>query len=152
VLKRGKFEEGKDYLCGSTPSSAAKPVFDLNADGLIFWETKNADYQAGQKITAQVAMGKEFNRVFTQINGSIPVRTDIELTDPAYQDCQRDAAANLAGAVAASQVVLSLAHNMAQNNAITAALRDVLTEYVHNNSISPEEGQKRLAEAAAAAR
>ncbi len=153
VLKRGKFEEGKDYLCSSTPSNVAKPVFDLNADGLIFWDTKNADYLAGQKITAQVAMGKEFNRTFTQINGSIPVRTDIDISDRvAYQDCQRDAAANLAGAVAANQVVLSLAHNMAQNNAITAALRDVLTEYVHNNSISPEEGQKRLVAAASAAR
>ena len=40
---------------------------------------------------------------------------------------------------------------MAQTNSITAALRDVVTEFVHNESISPEEGQKRLAEAAAAA-
>ena len=148
VFKRGKFEEGKDYLCGTAPSNSAKPVFDLNADGLIFWETNNPDLQAGQKITAQVAIGKEFSRTFTQINGSIPVRTDIELTDAAYQNCQRDAAANLAGAGAANQVLLSLAHNMAQNNAVTAALRDVLTEYVHNSSISPEEGQKRLADAA----
>jgi glucose/mannose transport system substrate-binding protein len=152
VLKKGKFEEGKDYLCGATPSNVAKPVFDLNADGLIFWETKDADLMAGQKITAKVAMGKEFNRVFTQINGSIPVRTDIDLSGSEFQDCQRDAAANLASAVAANQVVLSLAHNMAQNNATTAALRDVLTEYVHNKSISPEEGQKRLADAAIAAR
>jgi len=152
VFKKGQFEEGKDYLCGSSPSNVAKPVFDLNADGLIFWDTKNPDLLAGQKITAQVAMGKEFNRIFTQINGSIPVRTDIELTGAAFQDCQRDAAANLAAAVSANQVVLSLAHNMAQNNAITAALRDVLTEYVHNKSISPEEGQKRLADAATAAR
>ena len=152
VLKRGKFEEGKDFLCGMAPSNAAKPVFDLNADGLIFWETKNPDYQAGQKIAAQVAMGKEFSRTFTQINGSIPVRSDIDLSGPSYQDCQRDAAANLSGAVAANQVLLSLAHNMAQNNAVTAALRDVLTEFVHNNSISPEEGQKRLASAAETAR
>lgn len=148
VLKRGKFEEGKDYLCGNTPSGVTRPVFDLNADGLIFWETKNADLLAGQKIAAQVAMSKEFNRTFTQINGSIPVRTDIELTGPEYQDCQRDAAATLSGAVAANQVVLSLAHNMAQDNATTAALRDVLTEFVHNKSITPEEGQKRLADAA----
>jgi glucose/mannose transport system substrate-binding protein len=152
VLKRGKFEEGKDYLCGMAPSNAAKPVFDLNADGLIFWETKNPDYQAGQKIAAQVAMGKEFSRTFTQINGSIPVRSDIDLSGPSYQDCQRDAAANLSGAVAANQVLLSLAHNMAQTNSVTAALRDVLTEFVHNKSISPEEGQKRLAGAAASVR
>jgi glucose/mannose transport system substrate-binding protein len=148
VFKRGKFEEGKDFLCGMAPSSSSKPVFSLNADGLIFWETKNPDYQAGQKIAAKVAMSKEFSRTFTQINGSIPVRTDIDLAGPAYQDCQRDAAANLSGAVASNQVVMSLAHNMAQTSAVTAALRDVLTEFVHNKSISPEEGQKRLASAA----
>lgn len=148
VFKRGNFEEGKDYLCGATPSNAAKPVFDLNADGLIFWETKNADYLAGQKITAQVAMSKEFSRTFTQINGSIPVRTDVDLAGPSYQACQRDASANMRGAIASNQLLLSLAHNMAQTNAVTAALRDVLTEYVHDKSITPDEGQKRLVAAA----
>jgi glucose/mannose transport system substrate-binding protein len=152
VLKRGNFVEGKDYLCGSTPDNTAKPIFDMNADGLIFWKTDNPDYQAGQKITAQVAMSKEFNLKFSQINGSIPVRTDVDLGGPAYQDCQRDASADLRGAVAGNQLVLSLAHNMAQNNSITAAMRDVVTEFVHNKTISPEEGQKRLVEAADSAR
>ena len=97
-------------------------------------------------------MGKDFNRIFSQIQGSIPARTDIDLSDAGFQDCQRDASKNLAAAIAANQVLLSLSNNMAQTNAITAALRDVVTEYVHNKSISPEEGQKRLADAAAAAR
>ena len=47
-------------------------------------------------------------------------------------------------AARANRVVLSLAHNMAQTNQITAAMIDVLTEFVHNNGITPEEGQKRL--------
>src|SRR5450432_4567105 len=38
VMKRGQFEEGKDFLCGSTPNNSDKPMFDLNADGLIFWD------------------------------------------------------------------------------------------------------------------
>jgi glucose/mannose transport system substrate-binding protein len=148
VLKRGKFEEGKDFLCGPTPSDSGKPVFDMNADGLIFWDTKNPDYAAGQKIAAKVAMGQEFSRVFTQINGSIPVRSDIDLSDPAYQPCQRDASSNLAGAVDAGQVVMSLGNNMALPNGPTAALRDVLTEFVHNDTITPAEAQQRLADAA----
>jgi len=152
VFKRGKFEEGKDYLCGPSPSNSPKPVFDLNADGMIFWDTKNADLLAGQKITAQVAMGKDFNRIFSQIQGSIPARTDIDLSDVAFQPCQRDASKNLAEAIAANQVVLSLSQNMAHNNTITAALRDVLTEFVHNKSITPEAAQKRLADAAASVR
>jgi glucose/mannose transport system substrate-binding protein len=152
VMKRGGFEEGKDFLCGSTPSDNGKPVFDLNADGLIFWDTKNADYAAGQKIAAQVAMGRDFSRVFTQMNGSLPVRSDINMADPAYQDCQRDAAANLKSSVASKQVVMSLGNNMAQTSTVTAELRDVLTEFVHNKRITPEEAQKRLASAADAVR
>ena len=152
VMKRGQFEEGKDFLCGSTPNNSDKPMFDLNADGLIFWDTKNPDYAEGQKITAKVAMGKEFDKTFTQINGSLPVRSDIDLSDAAYQDCQRDAAKNLSGAIAANQVVMSLGHNMAQTSAVTASLRDVITEFLHNDSITPEVAQKRLADAADSAR
>jgi glucose/mannose transport system substrate-binding protein len=152
VMKRGQFEEGKDFLCGSTPNNSDKPMFDLNADGLIFWDTKNPDYAEGQKITAKVAMGKEFAKTFTQINGSLPVRSDIDLSDAAYQDCQRDAAKNLSGAIAANQVVMSLGHNMAQTSAVTASLRDVITEFLHNDSITPEVAQKRLADAADSAR
>ncbi len=70
------------------------------------------------------------------------------MSDPAYQDCQRNAASVLKDALASDQVVLSLAHNMAQTNDVTAALRDVITEFVHNNSITPEEAQRRLADAA----
>jgi glucose/mannose transport system substrate-binding protein len=50
-------------------------------------------------------------------------------------------------AARSNRVVLSLAHNMAQTNQITAAMIDVLTEFAHDNRITPEEGQKRLADA-----
>ena len=50
----------------------------------------------------------------------------------------------MAEAAKSGRVVLSLAHNMAQTNQITAAMIDVLTEFVHDNRITPEEGQKRL--------
>ena len=65
-----------------------------------------------------------------------------------FQPCQRDAAANLAAAQAANQVVLSLGHNMAQTNRVTSALTDVLTEFVHDKSVTPEKAQQRLADAA----
>lgn len=148
VLKRGNLVEGKDYLCGPTPDDNAKPMFDMNVDSIIFWDTKNPDFLAGQRATATVAMGREFNEVFTKMNGSIPVRNDVDLSDAAYQPCQRDAAANLKAALAADTVVLSLGHNMAQTNEVTAAMRDVITEFMHNPSITPEAAQKRLVEAA----
>ena len=75
------------------------------------------------------------------------MRTDTDMADPGFSDSQREAARAMAQAKANNRVVLSLGHNMAQPNQITAAMLDVLTEYVHNNSVSPEEGQKRLVEA-----
>lgn len=148
VLKRGNFEEGRDYLCGTMPTNSGKPVFDLNADGVIFWETKDADLAAGQRILANTVMSQEFSRTFSQINGSLPARTDMSVDGEGFQPCQRDAAANLAAAQQANQVVLSLGHNMAQTNPVTSALTDVLTEFVHDGSVTPEQGQERLADAA----
>ncbi|GAC1602419.1 MAG: ABC transporter substrate-binding protein [Ramlibacter sp.] len=148
VLKKGGFEEGRDYLCGTMPTNSSKPVFDLNADGVIFWETKDPDLTAGQTVLANTVMSKEFSTVFSQINGSLPARTDMTVEGEGFQPCQRDAAANLAGAQKADQVLLSLGHNMAQTNPVTSALTDVLTEFVHDPSVTPEKAQERLAEAA----
>ena len=49
-------------------------------------------------------------------------------------------------------MVLSLAHNMAQPNQITAAMIDVLTEFVHNKDLTPKEAQQRLVDAVDSAR
>ena len=55
-------------------------------------------------------------------------------------------------AVAANQAVLSLAHNMAQENGMTAAMIDVITEYVKNKAITPEQAVARLSDAVEGAR
>ena len=91
-------------------------------------------------------MEKDVQEMYSQITGSIPVRTDIDLSDAAFTDGQREASPVLGEAVQAKRVVLSLAHNMAQPNQITAAMIDVLTEFVHNHTITPEQGQARLAD------
>lgn len=147
VLKRGNFEEGRDFLCGRAPTSSGQPLFDVNADGVIFWETKNPDYAAGQAVLAKTVMSKDFATIFTQINGSIPVRTDVSIDAEGFQPCQREASANFKEAVAADQVVLSLGHNMAQTNEVTSAMKDVLTEFVHDDRITPGAAQNRLADA-----
>ena len=68
--------------------------------------------------------------MYSKITGSIPARTDVDLTTQGFTDGQRNSAQNLKNAIGQNRVVLSLAHNMAQPNGITAAMIDVLTEYV----------------------
>ena len=136
-----------DYLVGAAPQDDGKIAFDLNSDEFIFWQKQQKEFQDGQTLLAKIVMAKDFGPMYCQITGSIPVRTDTDMADPGFSDSQREAARAMAQAKAHNRVVLSLGHNMAQPNQITAAMLDVLTEYVHNNSVSPEEGQKRLVEA-----
>jgi glucose/mannose transport system substrate-binding protein len=135
-----------DVLITSVPQNEGKPVFVLNADSMIFWQRKEADLTAGQQLLAKLMMQKDVQEQYSQTTGSIPVRTDVDLSGPKWSDGQREASAVLNESFKSKRVLLSLAHNMAQTNPITAAMIDVLTEYVHNDKVTPEQGAARLAQ------
>jgi len=149
LLRAGATEA--DFSSGPAPQEKGPPCFDLNADCFIFWQSKSADLEAGQKLFAETVMQPSTQEMYAKITGSIPARTDVDLTAPGFTDGQRNAAQNLRDAIGGDRVLLSLAHNMAQPNGITAAMIDVLTEYVHDSDIPAAEGQKRLVEAVAGA-
>jgi glucose/mannose transport system substrate-binding protein len=151
VIRHAGFSDA-DYLVGPAPSDDGRPCFVLNADAFIFWRRREPEFQAGQTLMANLIMSSDVQRMYSQITGSIPARTDMDLSGAGWTDGQREASASLAAAVQAGRSVLSLAHNMAQTNQMTAAMIDVLTEFVHDRSVRPEQGQMRLAEAVEAAR
>src|SRR5690242_5592881 len=151
VLRNAGFKF-EDFTIAPGPSDNGKPVFLLNADAFIFWQRKEADLQAGQTLMAQLVMDPAIQTMYSQITGSIPVRTDVDLSGAGWSDGQRTTAAALKNAVGNNQAVLSLAHNMAHENGLTAAMIDVITEYVKNRSMTPEQGVSRLAEAVEGAR
>jgi glucose/mannose transport system substrate-binding protein len=141
-----------DFIIAPGPSDNRKPVFLLNADAFIFWQRSEPDLQAGQKLMAQLVMDPAIQTMYSQITGSIPVRTDVDLSGAGWSDGQRTTAAALKNAVANNQAVLSLAHNMAHENGLTAAMIDVITDYVKNKTVTPEQAVTRLAEAIEGAR
>jgi glucose/mannose transport system substrate-binding protein len=141
-----------DFVIAPGPSDNGKPVFLLNADAFIFWQRSEPDLQAGQTLMAQLVMDPAIQTMYSQITGSIPVRTDVDLSGDGWSDGQRRTATALKDAVANNQAVLSLAHNMAHENGLTAAMIDVLTEYVKNKTITPQQAVTRLAEAVEGAR
>ncbi len=143
---RGAGLQYSDYIVGPAPQDNGKPAFILNADAFIFWQRKEPEFKAGQELMAKLVMSKEAQKMYSGITGSVPVRTDMDLSDATFSNQQRETSAALGKSVQSGQVVLSLAHNMAQPNQITAAMLDVLTEFVHDKT-PPKEGQKRLAEA-----
>ena len=142
----------EDFVIGPAPQDDGKPSFVLNADAFIFWQRKEADLQAGQTLLANLVMKPDTQKMYSQITGSIPVRSDADLSGPGWSDGQRNAAAGLRDSMGANRVVLSLAHNMAQPNQVSAAMIDVLTEYVHNSSVTPQQGMDRLSDAVDSAR
>lgn len=151
VLRNAGFKLD-DFTIAPGPSDNGKPVFLLNADAFIFWQRKEPDLQAGQTLMAQLVMDPAIQTMYSQITGSIPVRTDVDLSGEGWSDGQRRTAAALKDAIASNQAVLSVAHNMAQENGLTAAMIDVITEYVKNKTIKPEQAATRLAEAVEEAR
>src|SRR6266513_2837320 len=151
VLRNGGFKFD-DYIIAPGPSDNGKPVFLLNADAFIFWQRSEPDLQAGQTLMAQLVMDPASQTMYSQITGSIPVRIDVDLSGAGWSDGQRRTAAALKEAVAANQAVLSLAHNMAQENGVTAAMIDVITEYVKNKAITPDQAVARLSDAVVGAR
>lgn len=151
VLRNAGFKL-EDFVIAPGPSDNSKPVFLLNADAFIFWQRKEADLQAGQTLMAQLVMDPAIQTMYSQITGSIPVRTDVDLSGEGWSEGQRTTAKALKDAIASNQAVLSMAHNMAQENGMTAAMIDVITEYVKNKTIKPEQAATRLAEAVEGAR
>ena len=151
VLRNAGFKL-EDIMIAPGPSDNSKPVFLLNADAFIFWQRKEPDLQAGQTLMAQLVMDPAIQTMYSQITGSIPVRTDVDLSGEGWSDGQRRTAPALKHAIASNQAVLSLAHNMAQENGMTAAMIDVITEFVKNKTIKPEQAVTRLAEAVEGAR
>jgi glucose/mannose transport system substrate-binding protein len=97
-------------------------------------------------------MQKDVQEKYSQTTGSIPVRTDIDMSGPTWSDGQRGAAAALVDAFKSKRVLLSLAHNMAQPNKISAAMIDVITEYIHDDRATPEQAVAKLVDAVESAR
>src|SRR4029077_9403246 len=100
-----------DVLITSVPQNEGKPVFVLNADSMIFWARKEPDLTAGQQLLAKLMMQKDVQEKYSQTTGSIPVRTDVDLSGAAWTDGQREASAVLNEAFRSKRVLLSLAHN-----------------------------------------
>jgi glucose/mannose transport system substrate-binding protein len=134
----------EDVVIAPAPQDDGKPCFVLNADSMIFWRRPEPDLQAGQQLLARLIMQKDVQEKYSQTTGSIPVRTDVDMSGPAWSDGQRGAAAALVDAFASKRVLLSLAHNMAQPNQISAAMIDVITEFIHNDKIAPDQAVARL--------
>jgi glucose/mannose transport system substrate-binding protein len=136
-----------DYVAARAPQTQKQFLF--NVDSFIFFKIKNPENVKAQKAMARLILQPEFQKVFNQNKGSIPVRMgmDPKLFDIPAQLSMKDFAAS----AKSGDLVPSMEHEMAVMPAFRGAFTDVVTNYI-NSEMSAEDAAAQLASAIEAAR
>ena len=137
-------EAGKDYLCVDVPETQNAYIYNTDSFGMFKLSDDSAI--AAQKDLAKAIMLPGFQRIFNLYKGSIPVRNDVDMNE--FDSCAQTSVAHLAAADAAGGTVPSIAHGMATTTSNQGAVRDVITQFWNQPSMTVAEAQERLANVA----
>lgn len=144
---------GKDYQC--VPFPGTEKAFTYNIDSLAVFKLK-ADRKgdiAAQQDLAKVALGKDFQKIFSINKGSIPVRTDMlnDMSGLGFDACAQAAAKDFLADEKTGGLQPSMAHNMATSLAVQGAIFDVVTNFMNDKNADPAKASAQLASAVKAA-
>ncbi|EJM89257.1 ABC-type sugar transport system, periplasmic component [Pseudomonas sp. GM74] len=144
---------GKDYLCVAFPGT--EKAFTYNIDSLAVFKLK-ADRKgdiAAQQDLAKVALGTDFQKVFSMNKGSIPVRNDMlnEMDKLGFDECAQKSAKDFIADDKTGGLQPSMAHNMATSLAVQGAIFDVVTNFMNDKDADPAKASAQLASAVKAA-
>ncbi|RRV08330.1 carbohydrate ABC transporter substrate-binding protein [Pseudomonas sp. v388] len=143
---------GTDYQCVAFPGT--DKAFTYNIDSMAVFKQKNEGTTAAQQDLAKVALGEEFQKVFSINKGSIPVRNDMlaDMGKYGFDSCAQTAAKDFLADSKNGGLQPSMAHNMATTLAVQGAFFDVVTNYINDPAADPAAAAKKLAAAIKAAR
>lgn len=138
---------GKDYQC--VPFPGTQNAFTYNIDSLAMFSQKDKTTTAAQQDLAKVALGVDFQKVFSLNKGSIPVRTDMlnDMDKYGFDSCAQTAAKDFLADDKTGGLQPSMAHNMATNLAVQGAIFDTVTNYINDPKADPAQAAKKLAAA-----
>jgi glucose/mannose transport system substrate-binding protein len=124
---------GKDYICAAAPGT--EKAFTFNVDSFVFFQQKDAaGATPGQLALAKTIMSPDFQQQFSLYKGSIPVRLGVTMDK--FDDCAKKAYADEQTAINDNAYEPSLAHGMAQSDAVAGAITDVVTQFMNSNQDS----------------
>lgn len=138
---------GKDYICAPAPGTDGQ--FTHNVDSFAFFEIKDETNVAAQKALAATILDKKFQEVFNLNKGSIPVRTDMDMS--AFDQCALDSMASFKATAKTGDLVPSMAHGMSTTSYAQGAIYDVVTNFFNDPNADPKEAAQKLAKAVKAA-
>ena len=135
---------GKDFLCAAAPGTAN--AFTFNVDSFAMFKLKDAAAQKAQGDLAAAIMGTEFQEVFNLNKGSIPVRLNMSMAK--FDDCAKLSSKDFVDTAKTGGLVPSVAHGMAISPAAEGAIKDAVSQFWNDDSVTVAEAQKRIASAA----
>lgn len=141
---------GKDYQCVAFPGT--EKAFTYNIDSMAVFKQNGKDAEstrAAQQDIAKVALGEEFQKVFSINKGSIPVRNDMlnNMEKNGFDSCAQTAAKDFLADSKTGGLQPSMAHNMATNLAVQGAIFDVVTNFMNDPKADPAKAPAQLASA-----
>ncbi len=136
---------GSGFLCAAAPGTGN--AFTFNVDSFILFKLKDAEAQKAQQALASAILSDEFQEVFNQNKGSIPVRLGHDMSK--FDDCAKLSAKDFVATAKSGGLVPSIAHGMAVTPAAQGAMQDVVTQFWNDDKMTVADAQARLAKAAA---
>jgi glucose/mannose transport system substrate-binding protein len=131
---------GKDFICTPAPGSAN--AFTFNIDSFAMFRLRNVEAQKAQGYLAASIMAPQFQEVFNLNKGSIPVRQGVSMAK--FDDCARTSVRDFEASAKAGTLVPSVAHGMALRSDMEGAMKDVVSQYWTDSSISVEQAMASL--------
>jgi glucose/mannose transport system substrate-binding protein len=137
-------KSGVDYVCAPVPGT--DKAYTFNVDSFVFFQQKGQKAATpGQLAMAKTIMSPGFQEQFSLYKGSIPVRLGVSMAK--FDDCAKKSYTDEQTAIKSGGYVPSLAHGMAQPDAVAGAITDVVTKFM-NSQESSADAVKALANAA----
>ncbi|PJC87589.1 carbohydrate ABC transporter substrate-binding protein [Vibrio sp. HA2012] len=126
---------------GCYPAPPADGSYLYNMDSLIFLKSKNFSQKTVDKV-ARALSDKAFQAEFNKRKGSIPVRTDIDLTD--FNLCQKQSFRDYAAARQYATAVPSMTDSMAINPVAQQAINSEIYRFYRDMQFKEEDLIKRI--------
>ena len=135
---------GKDYICAAAPGTGN--AYTFNVDSFIMFKLKDEAAQKAQGDLASAILSTEFQEVFNQNKGSIPVRLGHDMSK--FDDCAKLSSKDFVDTAKSGGLVPSVAHGMAVSPAAEGAIKDAVSQFWNDDKISVADGVKNIAKAA----
>jgi len=115
---------GEDFACFRFPGTQEQVTF--NSDQFAMFKQGDA-VSAQQSALAKAIMSPEFQVAFNKVKGSVPARTDLDVS--ALDACGQAGYDDFKSAAASGNLIGSMAHGHANPAAVKNAMYDVVTAH-----------------------